>query len=220
MRGGSPSAKKYTTIPPPGSRGRQNRGIQVRLSRWERRHLERTLCKTKDAGLAKRCQIVLLRSRGWTYRLIAQTVGVSVGTVQRVLRRYSEYGQAGLIDRREDNGQVKVDEEFLRVLWEVLEHPASYYRWPRPTWTIGMLIQTMAEKTGVKVSRSTMSRALHAIGARRGRPKPVVLCPWSKTRKTRQLNKIRQLIEDLRPGEVAVWADEVDVDLLPKIGLD
>lgn len=176
--------------------------------------------KTKDAGMAKRCQIVLLRSRGWTYRQIAKTVGVSVGTVHRVLRRYEAYGQAGLIDQREDNGQVKVDEKFLKVLWEVLEHPTSYYRWPRPTWTIGMLVETMAEKTGVRVSRPTMSRALHAIGARRGRPKPIVLCPWSKTRKTRQLNKIRQIIESLGPGEVAVWADEVDVDLNPRIGMD
>ncbi|MDR7434057.1 MAG: helix-turn-helix domain-containing protein [Armatimonadota bacterium] len=220
MKSGSPSTREYTTIPPPGSRERRSRGIQLRLNRWERRSLKRTLRKTKDAGLAKRCQIVLLRNRGWTYRLIAQVVGVSVGTVQRVLQRYKAYGQAGLIDRREDNGQVKVDEEFLNVLWEVLEHPAYHYRWPRPTWTIGMLIQTMAEKTGIKVSRSTMSRALHAIGARRGRPKPIAPCPWSKARKRRQLNKIRRIIENLRPGEVAVWADEVDVDLNPKIGMD
>lgn len=220
MRRGSPSNSEYTTIPPPGSRGRESGGIQIQLKRWERRSLERTLRKTKDARLAKRCQIVLLRSRSWLYREIAETVGVSVGTVQRVLKRYRDYGQAGLIDRREDNGQVKVDGKFLGVLWEVLEHSPSSYRWPRPTWTIEMLIQTMAEKTGVKVSRSTMSRALHAIGARRGRPKPIVLCPWSKASKARRLAQIRRIIENLSPGEVAVWADEVDVDLNPKIGAD
>lgn len=83
-----------------------------------------------------------------------------------------------------------------------------------------MLIQTMAEKTGVKVSCSTMSRALRAIRARRGRLKPIVLCPWCKASKARKLAKIRRLIENLGPGEVAVWADQVDVDLNPRIGMD
>ena len=196
MRRGSPSIREYTTIPPQPSSEGGKRGIQVRLHRRERRSLEHTLRKTRDAGLARRCQIVLLRNKGWSYRLIVQTVGVVVGTVRRVLQRYKEYGQAGLIDRREDNGPTKVDERFLRVLWRILEHPAYHYGWPRPTWTIEMLIQTMAEKTGVKVSRSTMSRALHAIGARRRRPKPIVLCPWSASRKKRQLAKIRRIIKN------------------------
>lgn len=95
------------------------------VNRWGRRALERTLRKTKDAGLAKRCRIGLLHSRGWTYQLIARTVGVSAGPVQRVLRCYKAYGPAGLIDRREDKGQGKGDEKFLKGLEEGLEPPVS-----------------------------------------------------------------------------------------------
>lgn len=104
--------------------------------------------------------IVLQRSRGWSYREIAQAVRVAKGTVGEVLKRWKQLGTVGLIDRREDNGEVKADEDFLAALWEVLQGTAQDYGWPRPTWTIELLILTLARKAGVQVSRSTMSRAL------------------------------------------------------------
>lgn len=220
MTGDSPSAVDSISRQASSSSKRGRKGVQISLNRSSRRFLEPILRRCKDAGMVKRCQIVLLRSREFTYRAIAQTVGVSTGMIHYVLERFREFGPAGLIDRREDNGAVKIDEDFLRALWEVLEHPASHYDWPRPTWTIEMLIVTLHKKTGVKVSRSTMGRALAMIGARKGRPKPIVLCPWGKAKKTRQLNRIKRIIEKLKRDEVAVWADEVDVHLNPKIGPD
>ncbi len=44
--------------------------------------------------------------------------------------------------------------------------------------------------------------------------------PWSKSRRNRRIRKIRQLIEQLPKNEVAVYADEVDIHLNPKIGAD
>ena len=65
-----------------------------------------------------------------------------------------------------------------------------------------------------------MSRALALIQARRGRPRPTVACPWHPAAKTRRLNKIGHLLATLGPREVAVYEDEVDIHLNPKIGLD
>lgn len=65
-----------------------------------------------------------------------------------------------------------------------------------------------------------MSRCLRRIGARLGRPRPVLHCPWSKSRRNRRIRKIRQLIGHLPKNEVAVYADEVDIHLNPKIGAD
>jgi len=103
---------------------------------------------------------------------------------------------------------------------DVLEHPPSFSRGRRPPWTLELLIQTMAEKTGGKGSRSTMSRALHAMGVRRGCPNPLALGPWSKARKARKLARLRRILENLASGEGAVWADEGEVDLNPTIGVD
>ena len=45
-------------------------------------------------------------------------------------------------------------------------------------------------------------------------------CPWAKAAKTRRLNAIRQLVATLPRRHVAVYEDEVDIHLNPKIGLD
>src|SRR5205807_9912505 len=81
--------------------------------------------------------------------------------------------------------------------------------------------KTLARETGVRVHVATMSRALRQIGARRGRPRPVPRrCPWAPAAKTRRLNSIRRLVNTLPIDEVAVYSDEVDIDLNPKIGWD
>ncbi|MEL7497192.1 MAG: IS630 family transposase, partial [Planctomycetota bacterium] len=64
------------------------------------------------------------------------------------------------------------------------------------------------------------SRALKKIKARRGRPRTIVDCPWSKWAKTRRINQLKRLQERLKPGEILVYEDEVDIHLNPKIGLD
>lgn len=65
-----------------------------------------------------------------------------------------------------------------------------------------------------------MSVALKLIKARRGRPKPTVGCPWSTRAKNRRLREIQQVIDQLPADEVALWEDEVDIHLNPKIGPD
>jgi transposase len=175
---------------------------------------------TRDKGLAMRCQIVLLAAKGRQRKLIAEGVGCCVSWVDRVLSRFRELGIAGLHDRREDNGPLKLDEAFLGRLYDVVDGSPQDYGYPRPTWTQELLCLVMRQETGVSVHRSTMSRALKLIGARLGRPKPMVGCPWPKRRRNQCLAAIEKLVQSLRPWEVAVYLDEVDIHLNPKIGCD
>jgi transposase len=176
--------------------------------------------ETKDKGLAMRCQIVLLTSKGRTRGLIAEGVGCSVSWVNRVVARFDQCGIAGLMDRREDNGEEKLDEHFLSVLYDVVDGSPQDYGFPRPTWTRELLAKVMHRLTGVKVHPATMSRALQRIGARLGRPRPTVGCPWPKSRRNRRIREIRGMLDALPRDEVAVYLDEVDVHLNPKIGPD
>lgn len=186
--------------------------VKVKLRRMRR--------TTRDKGLAQRCQIVLLAGKGRGRAAIAESVGVSVSWVNRVIKRFHDHGIAGLEDRRQDNGQTKVDEHYLSTLIEVVAGSPQDYGHRRPTWTRELLVEVMAKLTGVRVHAGTMSRALKQIGARRGRPRPTVGCPWSKAAKTRRINQIHRLIDTLPDDEVAVWEDEVDIHLNPKIGPD
>jgi transposase len=192
----------------------------VRVGGPVKRELRKLRGKTSDKGLALRCQIILLWGEGEGWLAIARAVGFSISWVGRVIRRFRDHGVAGLHDRREDNGQTKLDEQYLAVLYEIVDKQPTDFGYPRPTWTQELLAKVMAKQTGVKVHPGTMSRALKLIGARLGRPKPVVGCPWSKAAKNRRLALIRRAIEGIGTGEVAVYLDEVDIHFNPKIGPD
>jgi transposase len=170
--------------------------------------------------MERRARAVVLRARRWSYAEIAEALGMGTGTAWEAVRRYLAEGQAGLVDRREDNGPTKVDDRYLDVLRTALEHKACELGWPRPTWTRELLARTVARSTGTLVAPCTMSRALRRIGARRGRPRPVVICPLSASTRRRRLRGIEELRAHLDPRDVMVYEDEVDIHLNPKIGSD
>jgi transposase len=140
--------------------------------------------------------------------------------VYRVADRFIAEGPAGLADRRQDNGAGKVDDRYVERLRGVLVGSPRDFGFRRPTWTQEVLVRVLAAETGIRVSTTTMSRLLKRCGVRRGRPKPIVACPWKKARKTRRLNQIRRIIAGLASDEMVVYVDEVDIHLNPKIGPD
>jgi transposase len=191
-----------------------------RLERRVKLQVRRIRRMTHDKALAMRCQIVLLADKQRRRPSIAEAVGCSVSWANRVIGRFREFGPAGLYDAREDNGPVKIDERYLSILYDTVDGSPQEHGYARPTWTQELLAKVMRQLTGVKVHRSTMCRALAAIGARLGRPRPTVGCPWSKAAKTRRLNQIRRLLDGLASDELGFYVDEVDIHLNPKIGCD
>ena len=192
--------------------------LKVRLSVKER--LQKNLQKVRDAGTKVRYLIIFNVLGGRSGRQTASVLKVHPTTVGRVVKRFVQYGEAGLYDGRCDNGQEKLNEHFLKKLDRVVRKTPQDFGWKRPTWTRELLVKVMVRQTGVRVHVGTMSRALAAIKARRSQPRPRVLCPWSKSRKTRRLNQIQNLIATLPRHEHVFYEDEVDIHLNPKIGLD
>lgn len=192
----------------------------VGLGARERRRLEEEAAACPDAAWRTRYLIVLRSAEGWGRCRIAAALSCSASLVSRVRRRWRAEGAAGLIDRREDNGEQKATEEFVRCVRWILERSPPDFGHRRPTWTQRLLILTAARYTGVAVSRTTMGRVLRTLGARRGRPKPLAPCPWSARARTRRVNLLRRLIETLPPDAACAWVDEADLDLNPRIGPD
>jgi transposase len=176
--------------------------------------------KCRQAGVRVRYLIILNVWKGRGARAIGQVLHVHNTTVYRVVKRFQEHGEAALWDGREDNGCEKLSEHFLAELDRVVRGNAEAHGWRRPTWTREMLVRTLARRTGVRIHVATMSRALARIRARRANPRPRVTCPWLPAVKTRRLNTIRHLLATLPADEAAVYEDEVDIHLNPKIGLD
>ena len=195
-------------------------GIIICLGRSRNRRVRKNARQASDPKLAVRYRIILNLDEGRTVSDTARALQIARSTVQRVARRFHEFGEAGLADRREDNGDRKVDEDYETRLACVVATCPIEHEWRRPTWTLEMLIETLRKQTNVQISTSTMSRALKRIGARLGQPKPTVGCPWPKAKKNRILRAIRKLLENLPDDEVVVYEDEVDIHLNPKIGSD
>lgn len=192
-----------------------------RCTRAVRRKLRCWAMTSRDAGFRLRCMIVLNLVRGESTQRISDVLGCSLSQVYRIAWRFVEQGEIGLADRREDNGQTKVDESYqAELLRLVADDSPQDHGYRRPTWTQELLLLVMEQTRGIRISQSRMSRLLRELKIRLGRPKPVVGCPWNKARRKRRLRQLERLIETVPDDEVVLYADEVDVDLNPKIGPD
>jgi transposase len=191
-----------------------------RLSRARRRELIRLGRKTKDPATSLRFLMIARLATGLSRRVVAAQLGAAVSTVAMAVRRYLESGIPGLYDRRKNNGAPKADEPFRCYVLALLHWTPLDYGWQRPTWTRELLCLEMERRGFPRVAPCTMGRVLATIGARRGRPKPIVLCPWRRQRRLRRLRELRRLAANATAKEPVFFADEVDIHLNPHIGVD
>lgn len=185
-----------------------------------RSKFRRRLKGIADGALRTRYLIILHADRAMPKTRIAELLCCSRQTVDRVINRYRDLGESGLLDRREDNGNRKVGKHYLSTLKWILELSPPNFGYRRPTWTHLLLIDVVARLTGVRISRRTMGRQLKELRVRRGRPKPLAPCPWPDKRRKAVVSAVKALIDTLPGDQVAVWEDEADIDLNPRIGLD
>lgn len=191
-----------------------------KLGPSRRRRIMAAARRLSDPAAYRRYHIIFLLTGGINVTTAHRMSGAARSTIYRVLDRYAADGLGGLCDRRADNGRRKVDEKFRERVAILVSKDPTQYGWCRPTWTRELLCLTMREKYGVHVSVSRMGVVLSEVGARLGRPAPVVNCPWPRKKRERRLAAIRRLESKVPKGEVLLYQDEVDIHLNPKIGFD
>lgn len=194
--------------------------IVIKLRRRVKGQVKRTMHLTDDARFRTRLNCVLLYSEGKGTEEIALSLACSTSTAIRAANNYLAEGFAGLVDRRCENGEAKVDDDMRAALAVLVRTCPQDYGWARSTWTEELFAKQLAGMTRTHLSTSTVGRMLHEMRARWGKPRPIVLCPWSKRQKTKRIREIEALIENLPSDEVAYYQDEVDIHLNPKIGWD
>ena len=191
------------------------------MRRRVRRGLLRWARSSGDPIAAARAQILAHAAAGLSAEEVAEVVGCDRSHVYRTMARFGSFrNREELRDGRHRAGRRKADEVVDRTVDSLVGGSPEDFGYPRPTWTRELLVRVTEQQTTVRVSGTTMTRILSRIGARRGRPKPTVACPLSPRQKRRRLAKIQELVATLPADEVAVYEDEADVHLNPKIGLD
>src|SRR3954453_19859823 len=82
-----------------------------------KQHLLKQLRRCRNAGLKTRYLIILNLVNGRSAAATADVLSVGRSTVYAVAQRFRAAGEAGLVDRREDNGPRKLDERYLATLY-------------------------------------------------------------------------------------------------------
>ncbi len=192
-----------------------------RLARSARLWLRRLGRKTRDAGVRVRCSALLKVHSGMSCAAAARALDCAPSSAARMVARYRRRGEASVIDGRIENGPRKVDADVAGGILKILEQSPPAYGYSRWTWTLELIARVVAQVLEVTLSVGHLGKLLHRWRVRWGRARPIApRWSWKSARRAARLASLRRLGRKPPPGEVVVYADEVDIHLNPKIGFD
>jgi transposase len=164
--------------------------------------------------------ILLLCAARRTPTAIATALFCSRSSVYRTVRAYRE-GTLGWEHDAQGRLVPPVRTTVLlptlrRSLLALLKAPPRAYGWCRTRWSCTTLALTLRTKRGVVVSAETMRRWLHEAGWVWKRAR--LVAKDDDPHRVERLARIRFHFERLKRYEAMVFADELDIHLLPKVG--
>lgn len=187
----------------------------IRLSEADRKVFLDVYRGTRDARTARRAHVVLLLAEGLTYREIMELVFCSPGFISDIVRDFRDGGVAAVLREAEDEAPSLPAWSALLQEW-LLHRTPQDFGFFRSRWSCATLAEALAWETGLRVSAETVRRTLKAAGFVWRRPRPVV--GPEDPEYAEKLARIQQVLDTLPTEETAVFQDEVDVHLNPKIG--
>jgi transposase len=185
----------------------------IRLTAEERK----ALLHQYRAGPAKpgrRAHIVLLLADGLSVRDVRRVTYASFDLIADCAGRFRRGRVRAVVEA--DLPAEPVPAWLARVArWLTTATPADFGYF-RTRWSCDTLAEVLAWEAGVRKSAETVRRGLRRLGFVWRRPRPVV-GPVDPDH-AEKLRAVRRLLAHLPPDETAVFQDEVDVHLNPKIG--
>jgi transposase len=158
---------------------------------------------------------LLLCAAGRTPTEIATFLFCSRSSVYRTVNAY----QARLLDARFDPSPPQaswLSPSLRRSLVALLKKVPAVYGWCRTRWSCATLAAQLQLQRGIVVSSSTMRRWLHAEGWVWKRAQ--LVARDDDPQRIEKLARIRHVRETLGKRAVVLFADELDIHLLPKVG--
>src|SRR5919201_5418153 len=164
--------------------------------------------------------VVLLCAAGRNPTDIAAFLFCSRSSVYRIVRLYRAR-QLGFTVNAEGQRMAPARTTILmpwlkRSLGALLKAPPRAYGWCRTRWSCATLAAQLQTKHGLEVSAWTVRRWLHALGWVWKRAK--LMAKDNAPQRVARLARIRGQAERLQAPQVMVFADELDIHLLPKVG--
>jgi putative transposase len=166
--------------------------------------------------------ILLLCASGRTPTEIADFLFCSRSSVYRTLNAYRD-GSLGFSFDEDGALTPPVRTSFLapcvkRSLLALLKKRPSAFGWCRTRWSCATLSVQLKFNRGVEVSADTVRRWLHELGYEWKRAK--LAAKDDDPDRVDKLARIRWVFEHLTPRQVLLFVDELDINLLAKVGYE
>ena len=189
---------------------------KVYLQDADRQTLLQYYRKHPDPAIRLRAHIILLLAAGYPWMVIANMLFCSTRTISRWKRRFLRDGLAGMTDERRGRPAIFAVFWVEHVRQWMLDRTPRDFGFLRSGWCCRVVVILLLEIHDVRVSEETVRRWLHQTNLVWRRPRPVVgpVDPQHEEK----ITAIRRLLTDLPADEIAVFQDEVDINLNPKIG--
>jgi transposase len=163
--------------------------------------------------------LLLLCAAGRTPSEVARVLFCSRSSVYRVVRAY----RAGTLtfdegsERAIQQSRVRLLTPSLkRSVVALLKRTPQAWGWCRTRWSCATLVVELQARRGIQVSVETMRHWLHELGWAWKRAK--IRAKDDDPDRVTKLARIRLAVEQLRAGAALFFADELDINLLPKVG--
>jgi putative transposase len=164
--------------------------------------------------------ILLLCAEGRRPTEIAAFLFCSRSSVYRTVKAYRagryDVGE-GATEQADGDGRPYIP-SLQRSLLAIIKCAPRAFGWCRTRWSCATLAMELEARRGVKISQEKVRRWLHDLGYAWKRARHAALD--NDPERVGKLARIRHLIEHLRPRDVFMFIDELDIHLLPKIGYE
>lgn len=188
----------------------------IRLTAEDRKALLDYYRRDPDPQVRLRAHILLLLADGYNWATITAVLFTSPDTIARWKGRFERGGVADVLGRpRGRKRSAAWAWAAVVVLWVLARRPGEF-GFARSRWSCEAVAVLLRDDHATPVSRETVRRWLHDADLVWRRPRPV-LRPKDPDRQAK-LDALRKLLSNLPADETAVFMDEVDINLNPKIG--
>jgi transposase len=188
----------------------------IQLTSADRQTLMARYRRPSDADVRLRAHILLLLADGHPWATVSAVLFCSLDTISRWKRRFEAGGVDAVFGRPRGRRRSGVHVWATVVVRWVLTLSPADFRFARSRWTCEAASVVLREDFRVRVGRETVRLWLRAAGLVWRRPRPVIR-PKDPDREA-TLAALRELLRGLPADEAAVFMDEVDVNLNPKVG--
>ena len=186
----------------------------ISLAPNERKDLIVGMKRESKPSRRLRMHIVLLASEGYSATKVARALYCSRTTVYAIVGRFVREGRAAFDDRKRRGPAPLVEDSAQRLVEELAEEklPAEC-GWLRSRWGCKLLALELFKERALVVSRETARRALHHLGFRWRRPRPV---PPPRDPETK-LKRLQGILKMLK-REWSFFQDETKLETNPRVG--